>query len=65
MAAGRFDGFWERRLNAWDMAAGIILVREAGGLIEALEPQGTILESGEVICASEPIFDGFAKVIRG
>jgi myo-inositol-1(or 4)-monophosphatase len=65
VASGRYEGFWERRLNAWDMAAGIILVREAGGLIEALEPRGTILESGEVICANEPIFDSFAKVIRG
>jgi len=65
VAAGRYDGFWERRLNAWDLAAGVILVREAGGLIQPLTPGGDILEDGEVICANEPIFDGFAKVIRG
>ncbi len=64
VAAGRYDGFWERRLNAWDVAAGIILVREAGGLIEPLDPVGDILEDGALICANEPIFDTFAKVIR-
>ncbi|MEY8839192.1 inositol monophosphatase family protein, partial [Cribrihabitans sp. XS_ASV171] len=57
--------FWERRLNAWDLAAGILIVREAGGLVEALTPGEEILSSGEVICANEQIFDGFAKAIRG
>jgi len=65
VAAGRYEGFWERRLNAWDLAAGVILVREAGGLIQPLTPGKDILEDGEVICANEPMFDGFAKVIRG
>jgi len=65
VAAGRYDGFWERGLNAWDMAAGIIICQEAGGLIEPLNPQGNILEDGQVICANEAIFDKFSKVIRG
>ncbi len=65
VAAGRYEGFWERRLNAWDLAAGILIVREAGGLVEALTPGEEILSSGEVICANEQIFDGFAKAIRG
>ena len=65
VAAGRYEGFWERRLNAWDLAAGIIIVREAGGLVQALDPEEQILQSGEVICANEPIFENFAKVIRG
>ncbi len=64
VAAGRYDGFWERRLNAWDLAAGIIIVREAGGLVEPLNPDGDILSDGEVICANEPLFEGFAKIIR-
>jgi len=64
VAAGRYDGFWERRLNAWDLAAGTIIVREAGGMIEAMNPEGDILEDGSVICANEPIFEKFAKVIR-
>ncbi len=65
VAAGRYEGFWERRLNAWDLAAGIIIVKEAGGFVQALNPEGSVLEDGEVICANEPIFDNFAKVIRG
>ncbi len=64
VAAGRYDGFWERRLHAWDLAAGIIIAREAGALAEPLTKGGDILESGEVICANNAIFDRFAKVIR-
>ncbi|SMX33030.1 inositol monophosphatase family protein [Actibacterium lipolyticum] len=64
VAAGRYDGFWERGLNEWDMAAGLLLVREAGGLIAPINPEGNIMDDGEVIAANEPIFDSFAKVIR-
>ncbi len=64
VAAGRYDGFWERRLNAWDLAAGVIIAREAGALVEPLTPGGNILGDGEVIAANEKIFDKFAKVIR-
>ena len=64
VAAGRYDGFWERRLNAWDLAAGIIICREAGALVEPLQAGGDILDDGEVICANEAIFDKFSKVIR-
>ncbi|MBK0328366.1 inositol monophosphatase [Rhodobacteraceae bacterium F11138] len=64
VAAGRYDGFWERRLNAWDIAAGVIIVREAGGLIQPMQPGRDILSDGELICANEAIFDSFAKVIR-
>ena len=65
VAAGRYEGFWERRLNAWDIAAGTLLVREAGGLVEAMNPSADPLEDGEVIAANEPIFSQFADVVRG
>ncbi|MBE1284928.1 MAG: inositol monophosphatase [Rhodobacteraceae bacterium] len=65
VAAGRYDGFWERRLNPWDLAAGVIIVKEAGGLIQPLDAEGDILTDGEVICSNEPIFENFSKVIRG
>lgn len=65
VAAGRYDGFWERRLNAWDLAAGVIILREAGGLAQPIDPSGSILEDGDVVAANEPIFDSFAKIIRG
>ncbi len=65
VAAGRFDGFWERRLNAWDIAAGVVIVREAGGLLEPVDQGRDILEDGNVICANEALFDPLAKLIRG
>ena len=64
VAAGRYDGFWERGLHAWDIAAGIVIVREAGGIVEPLTPETDLLGSGAMICANEPIFETFAKVIR-
>ncbi|MBV7377982.1 inositol monophosphatase [Maritimibacter sp. DP4N28-5] len=64
VAAGRYDGFWERRLNAWDLAAGLVILREAGGFVEPIDPAGDILSDGEVVCANEAIFDQFAKIIR-
>ncbi|MGI9393764.1 MAG: inositol monophosphatase family protein, partial [Boseongicola sp.] len=64
VAAGRFDGFWERKLSVWDVAAGVLIVREAGGLVEGIERGSNPLEAGSVLAAAEPIFDTFAKVIR-
>ncbi len=64
VAAGRYEGYWERRLNVWDIAAGVIIVKEAGGFVEPPNPRGDLLQDGNVICANEPIFEQFAKVIR-
>ncbi len=52
VAAGRFDGFWERSLGAWDMAAGIVMVREAGGLVSDLAGGQAMLTQGNVIAAN-------------
>ncbi|MCK8482681.1 inositol monophosphatase [Aliiroseovarius sp. S2029] len=64
VAAGRYDGFWERRLHAWDVAAGLVIVREAGGFVAPIDPDGSILEQGEVIAANEAIFEKFAGLVR-
>ena len=64
VAAGRYDGYWERGLNAWDIAAGVLIVREAGGLVDAITPDGDPLETGDLVCGNAEIFDSFAKVIR-
>ena len=64
VAAGRYDGFWERRLNAWDMAAGLLIVKEAGGFVEPINPEGNIIDDGEVICGNEALFEKFAGIIR-
>ncbi|MGB0798889.1 MAG: inositol monophosphatase family protein [Planktomarina sp.] len=64
VAAGRYDGFWERRLKVWDIAAGIIIVKEAGGLLEPMNPEGDELTDGALIAANEAVFSTFAKVVR-
>ncbi|MFD2739120.1 inositol monophosphatase family protein [Sulfitobacter aestuarii] len=65
VAAGRYDGFWERRLKPWDLAAGLIIAKEAGGLTEAMSADGDIIGDGDIICANEAIYTSFAKIIRG
>lgn len=64
VAAGRYEGFWERRLKLWDIAAGVLIVKEAGGLLEAMTPDEDPLQEGALICANEAIFSSFAKVVR-
>lgn len=65
VAAGRYDGYWERRLNAWDIAAGLLIVREAGGLAEPIDPKGDILSDGTIVCANDGLFEPLAKLVRG
>jgi myo-inositol-1(or 4)-monophosphatase len=55
VAAGRFDGFWEHDLSPWDMAAGILLIREAGGFVTDLEGGDAMLEKGGVVAGNEAI----------
>ncbi len=56
VAAGFYDGFWEVGLNAWDVAAGSLLIQEAGGLIGDLAGDGDFLHGGQVIAATPKIF---------
>jgi myo-inositol-1(or 4)-monophosphatase len=56
VAAGRFDGFWEFGLREWDMAAGALIVQEAGGLIGDLHGGNTHLQSGDILAANPKIF---------
>jgi myo-inositol-1(or 4)-monophosphatase len=55
VAAGRFDGFWEEGLFAWDVAAGIIMIREAGGFISDIKGGPNALEGGSIVCGNELI----------
>lgn len=64
VAAGRYDGYWERNLNAWDIAAGLLIVKEAGGLVAPVVEDGAILDDGSIIAANEPIFEKFAGLVR-
>jgi myo-inositol-1(or 4)-monophosphatase len=51
-AAGRYDGYWERNLKPWDLAAGIVIVREAGGMVCDLGGGDNMLETGDVLAAN-------------
>ena len=63
-AAGRYDGFWERNLKPWDIAAGLLLVKEAGGLIDSMDKGKNPIDDGTVIAANEQVFDRFCKLVR-
>lgn len=65
VAAGRFDGYWERDLKAWDIAAGLLLVKEAGGMVSGIREGDEPLEKGAIICANTALFDSFRGIIRG
>ena len=56
VAAGRFDGFWEFGLKPWDMAAGILLIQEAGGLVSDMQGGNTHMETGNLVAASPKVF---------
>ena len=64
VAAGRYDGYWERELQPWDIAAGILLVKEAGGMVAPIREGYDILEKGALICANENLFAPLTKIIR-
>jgi myo-inositol-1(or 4)-monophosphatase len=64
VAAGRFDGFWERGLKPWDIGAGVVLVREAGG--RAVEIEGRdFLETGDIVAANEKLLQPLLAAVRG
>ena len=65
VAAGRYDGYWERELNLHDIAAGYLIAKEAGALIEGVREDQYPLESGSILCANNDIFNSFAKTLRG
>ena len=64
VAAGRYDGFWERSLNIWDIAAGLILAREAGALVEGIAKGTKPEDTGDILCTTEVQFEQFSKIIR-
>lgn len=61
VAAGRFDAFWERGLAPWDMAAGIVLLRESGGLVSDLTNRQKMLDSGHIIAGNEVLHASLLK----
>ncbi|HEX5932472.1 MAG TPA: inositol monophosphatase family protein, partial [Methyloceanibacter sp.] len=63
-AAGRLDGFWERNLRAWDLAAGIVILREAGGFVSDAEGKDAMLAQGSVVAGNEAIQRKLLKLLN-
>ncbi|NJL82775.1 MAG: inositol monophosphatase [Chloroflexaceae bacterium] len=64
VAAGRLDGYWERGLSLWDIAAGIVLVQEAGGLVSAYDGSAFKLESGRILATNGKIHQSLSQALQ-
>lgn len=64
VAAGRFDGFWESQLLPWDIAAGIILVREAGGLVTELDGGKNMVKTGSILASNSNLYEELAALLK-
>jgi myo-inositol-1(or 4)-monophosphatase len=63
-AAGRFDAYWERDLKAWDVAAGIVLVREAGGFVSDMAGGDAMLETGDICAGNDDMRKALIALVR-
>ncbi len=64
VAAGRLDGFWEIGLKPWDMAAGVLLIREAGGFVSGLSGGENYLETGNIAAAGPKVFKPLLQLLQ-
>lgn len=65
VAAGRYDGFWEFGLQEWDIAAGVLLVQEAGGLVGDMQGGENHMKSGDIVAANPKVFKDMIKRLHG
>jgi myo-inositol-1(or 4)-monophosphatase len=65
VAAGRTDGFWEMGLSPWDMCAGALLVREAGGLVGDFDGEDQFMETGRIVATNAKLFSAVLKAVKG
>ncbi|NCT41636.1 MAG: inositol monophosphatase [Alphaproteobacteria bacterium] len=65
VAAGRYEGFWERDLKAWDIAAGLLIVREAGGYAKDIDSESkNPIDTGDVLAANTDLYSELKKIIK-
>ena len=64
VAAGRYEGYWESGIQPWDIAAGIVLVREAGGWVTDFDGGGDMLARGEVVAGNDHLHQPLLKLLR-
>ena len=64
VAAGRCDGFWQRNLNYWDIAAGIILVKEAGGFVTDFNGNNKYIENKNILVTNSKINEQMIEILK-
>jgi myo-inositol-1(or 4)-monophosphatase len=64
VAAGRLDAFWEMGLSRWDMAAGALLIQEAGGLVSDLDGKAEFLDRGEIAAATPKVLPELLSALK-
>jgi myo-inositol-1(or 4)-monophosphatase len=64
VAAGRVDAYWERDISPWDIAAGLLLVREAGGFVSDVDGKDTMMQTGSIVAGNETMHHELLKLLR-
>lgn len=64
VAAGRLDGFWEMGLKPWDIAAGALLIQEAGGIVGDFSGGPSFMKNGNIVAGNAKVFAGIIKIVR-
>jgi myo-inositol-1(or 4)-monophosphatase len=64
VASGRLDGFWEAHLHPWDIAAGVLMVKEAGGYVSDFQGQNNFLTSGEIVAGNRKVYTELLRILQ-
>ncbi|GAC1393153.1 MAG: inositol monophosphatase family protein [Vulcanimicrobiaceae bacterium] len=64
VAAGRFDGFWEFDLHAWDVAAGAVIIRESGGLVSAIDGSPFVVDAGSILASNGRVHEEMQAILK-
>lgn len=64
VAAGRVDAYWERDISPWDIAAGLLLVREAGGFVSDVDGKDTMMQTGSIVAGNETMHHELLKLLK-
>jgi myo-inositol-1(or 4)-monophosphatase len=64
VAAGRVDAYWERDISPWDIAAGLLLVREAGGFVSDVDGKDTMMQTGSIVAGNETMHNELLKLLK-
>ena len=64
VAAGRLDGYWERDIKPWDMAAGVLMVREAGGFVSDVDGADEMMAKGDIVVGNEAMHKELLRLLK-